>query len=52
MKDFWKKVEDFLTNVPSVVLWIMLVAGLCIPNSVGCIFAMITIVLFCFQKKN
>ena len=52
MKDFWKKVEDFLTNIPAVVLWILLVIGLFCPDYIGVPLAIIVIILFCYKNKN
>ena len=52
MKAFWNKVEDFLTTIPSVVLWLLLVFGLCIPVPFGTMFVLAVIVLFFYQNRK
>ena len=49
--DFWERVEEFLTTIPKVVLWILLVVGFCSTGIFGGILCLVAFVLFCFNKK-
>ena len=51
MKEFWNKVEECLTHIPKVVLWIIVIIGLCIPyTGIGLCLCLITFVLFRYHK--
>lgn len=51
MKEFWNKVEECLTHIPKVVLWIIVIIGLCIPySSIGLCLSLIAFVLTLYHK--
>ena len=51
MKKFWNEVEECLTHIPNVVLWIIVVIGLCVPNTdIGLCLCLIAFVLSLYHK--
>ena len=51
MKEFWNKVEECLTHIPKVVLWVIVIIGLCIPcSSIGLCLSLIAFVLTLYHK--
>ena len=48
MKDIWKQIEEFLTTIPKVILYMLLIISFFLPLP----FFLIVIVLFCFNKEE
>lgn len=51
IKEFFDYLEVFLTNIPKVILWILMAIGFVIPNPFGLGICLIIFVLFCFNKN-
>ena len=50
MKEFWKNVEEFLTHIPKIVLWIIAIIGLCSSSNIGSCLFLIAFILFLSRK--
>lgn len=51
-RNMWKNIEEYLTTIPNVVLWILLVSALFVPGSIGGVILFITFVLMYFNKSD